>query len=254
MKRIKIYYLCILLLVANMSIAQLNIQTGYDFGVFITDYYGSEVLSKVDNSHRIHRINGKLEYQIKKSLLIGLNTSLDIHNIRHHLENKGNNVGSSSFQKEKSIHHSKIQSNRLGLSIGYQYLLNSTSSLYFSINYDQFIINKVNIIKSEHIVERFLLSDVENNNPYQTRREHRSMIDLNEIGYRNKLTKDNRHIVFSLGYRYYKGNFFVSPSISVTTKNKSLVRTFIIPKRQNLFLFGVNFGYTFPQKNKNNEK
>lgn len=247
-----IFYYCLINCFSVLS--QWNTQIGYDNGFFLTDLYGNELLSEIINSHRISRLNGKVEYKFKKKVLIALNTGVDIHNIRHHLETKGENIGISSFQKAKSIHHSKIQSNRLGLSIGYEHLFNNTSSLYFLFNYDQFFINKVNIIRSEYIMERFLLSEVEDNNPYHIKREHQSMIDLNDIGYRNKLTSDNRYLYFSLGYRYYKGSFFVSPSMSITTKNKSPVRSFSIPKSQNLFLFGINLGYTLPQKNKTNEK
>lgn len=255
----KFFFVSIVFLVAhNCStiLGQFNIQTGYDFGFFKTDYYYSnEFLSLKDDSHQIHRLNGKIEYQFKNNLLVSLNTGIDIHDFRHHLETKGDNVGASSFIQSKSFHHSKIQTYRFGLSIGYQHYLNNTSILFLSISYDQFFVNSVNINRSDYIRNRFLISEVENNNPYFTSIEHRAMIDLNEIGYRNKFKTDNRHIIFSLGYRYYKGSFFISPSLAITTKNKTPVRSFgAPPKPQNLFLFGVNLGYTLPQKNKNDEK
>jgi len=233
---------------------QFNVQTGYNFGFFDTKYYAPELVGKSDNSHRINRLNGRVEYQLKKKLLIGLNTGLDFFDIRHHFETKGDNVGVSSFKKAESIHHSRIQAYRVGLSIGYQYLFNNGSSLCFSVNYDQFFINSVKIIRSDYIKKLFSISEVENNAPYLTSVEHRTMIDLNEIGYRNEFKQDNRHIIFSLEYRYYWERFFMSSTLAISTKNKNPIRSFRIPKRQNLFLFGINLGYTFPQKDQNDEE
>lgn len=254
MRILKTGIMASVLVICYNVFGQFNVQTGYNFGFFHTKYYVPELLSKTDNAHRINRLNLELEYQFKKKLLIGLNTGVDFNDIRHHLETKGDNVGVSSFKIAESIHHSKIQTFRLGLSIGYQYLFKNASSLCFSVNYDQFFINSVNIIKSEYIKSLSSATEAENNAPYLTIVEHRAMIDLNEIGYRNKIKKDNRYIIFSLEYRYYWECFFVSTSMAISTKTTNPVRSFSLPKPQNLFLFGVNIGYTFSKNSEKDEK
>ena len=243
-------------LVNSLSVfGQWNIQTGYDFGIFKVDYYSNNVLNKSESSQHIHRLKGKLEYRIKGSFLISLNTGVDIYDIYHNLDYTRTNPASGILINETSIHHSRIQTYRTGFSVGYQLHLKNHHSLLLSLTYDHFFINKVNIKRSDHIKKWFLNSEEYNqNNEYLNKKEHTRMINLTEIGYKNNLIKDNRHIIFSLGYRYQNGAFFVSPSIGVTTKNRNKVRPFAIPKRQNLFLFGINFGYTLPQKSKKSEK
>jgi hypothetical protein len=111
----------------------------------------------------------------------------------------------------------------------------------------------VKIKKSEYSQKYYSESD--ENNPFQSTKEQSTMIDFDEIGYRNKLSRHNQLFIFSLGYRYKFNNRFIGCSFGFSPLNKSLVRPrFFIPESQNLFLFGINFGYTFPQKNKNDEK
>lgn len=242
---------------SHAIIAQWNIQTGYDFGVFTTDYYGSHLLNKKESSHYLHRLNAKTEYQFKNNFFLSFNSGIDYHDVQHNLQTIEGAVfdGSTMEQHSNSIHHSTLQSYRLGLSLGYRYSINNVASFLFSINYDQFFINRIKNKKSSYTVNYYSSSEVEDNILYYSGEEYRTMIDLREIGYRNKFKRANRYIIFSIGYRYQKGDFFMNPSIGFSPRNNNLVGSAsVIPKQQNLFLFGINFGYTLPKKTNKNEK
>jgi hypothetical protein len=145
MKLIHTLYLTALLLISNLSRGQWNIQTGYDFGFFTTDYQGNHLLSKEEDSHYTHRINGRFEYQSKNNFLVSLNTGINIHDVRHDLQTRKNTdfSGNSVVRHRTSIHHSTLQAYRLGLSIGYKFSINNISSIILSLNYDHFFMNKV---------------------------------------------------------------------------------------------------------------
>lgn len=232
------------------TFGQWSVQTGYDLATFVTGNNNSELLGKIENSHIIHRLNGRLEYQFKNNFFLGLNSGIDFHNIQRHLETRGTSIGVSSTIKETSIYHVNKQTFRVGLQIGYNYSINNKSSFCFLIEYGQFFFNKIKIKESLFIDERFLNSELDNNNPWLRTEEHRPMTNLNELGYGNKIKVENRNIVFSIQYRHYFNKFFISPTVGVSPWNNinfgRVGKTF--------FLFGVNFCYTLPQKNKNNEK
>lgn len=248
MKRTTSLPLILLLFVFKISFGQWNVQTGYDFGFFRTDYQGSEALSTEEDSHNLHRINVKLEYQFKNNFLVSLNTGANIHNVSHDLKTiKNTNFdGNSVVRHRTSIHNSTLQTYRIGLSIGYNFSINNSSSVIVSVNYNQFFFNKVTNKRSLFITNYYLSSDGEKSDPIYTENEYQDMIDLDEIGYRNKFKKENKHLVFSLGYRHQIRDFFINPTLGLSLLNNSLVKPeFIIPKRQTLFLFGLNIGYTF---------
>ena len=245
MKRIKILFL---ILISSMGLGQFNIQTGYDYGFFKTDYYGAELLSKKEDSHKIHRLNGKIEYQFKNNFFLGLNSGIDFHNVQRYLETRGQSIGVSSTIKETSIYHVNKQTFRVGLHIGYNYSINNKSSFCFLIEYGQFFFNKIKTKESLFIDERFLNSEVDN--PWMRAVEHRPMTNLIDLGYGNEIILENRNIVFSIEYRYQFDKFFITPKVGVSPWNNinfgRVGKTF--------FLCGIRLGYTLPQKNKNNEK
>lgn len=231
------------------TFGQWNVQTGYDFAPFITTgNNSSKLLGKTENSHRIHRLNGRLEYQFKNNLFLGLNSGIDFHNIQRHLETRGTSIGVSSSLKETSIYHVNKQTYRIGLQIGYNYSITDESSICFAIEYGQFFFNRVNIKESLFIEERFLNPEVDD--PWLRTEEHRPMTNLNDLGYGNEIKLENRNIVFSIQYRHQFNKFFISPNVGVSPWNNinfgRVGKTF--------FLFGINFGYTLPQKSKNDEK
>lgn len=239
------------------GLGQFNVQIGYDFGFFTTDYHGSHLLNKEDDLHRLHRLNGKLEYHFQNNLIIALDAGINVHNVRHNLLIIENAVfaGSVVEQHSISVHHSTFQAFRTGLSVGYKFDIGKTSSILFTVNYAQFFFNRVIIRQSYSAINYYLTSDVENMDPDYSFEKHTPMINLNEIGYRNKFKNQNKHIIFSLGYRYHHNDFFINPSLSFSPSNNSLVSpASVIPRTQSLFLFGVSVGYTFPQKNKSDEK
>ncbi|PHR43960.1 MAG: hypothetical protein COA32_15610 [Fluviicola sp.] len=252
-----IFALLLIIFISNISFSQWNIQAGYDFGVFTTDYHESHLLSKKEDSHHLHRINGRLEYQFKNNFLISLNTGVNIHEVRSELQSLKNTnfSGNSVVRNRTSINHSILQTYRVGLSIGYNFSFNDISSIFFTLNYDHFFINKITNKQSSFITNYYSTSDVENDNPLYTVNEYRAMIDLDEIGYRNKFKKENSHIIFSLGYRHQIRNFFISPSLGWSPINNSFVDPIlVVPLPQTMFLFSLNLGYTFNKKNNKNEK
>ena len=236
------------------SFGQWNVQTGYDLGVFTNDYYDySELLKEKEASHLLHRLNVKLEYQLKNNLLISMNSGVDFHDVKHDLLFTLESIysGTEMKQHNRSIHHSTIQNYKIGLSVGYMYSFNDFSSISFGVNYDQFFVNRVKNQKSYHIIEYYSDFETQNSKLQFRDEKYTSMIDQNEIGNGNKFKVNNRLIIFSLSYRYQIDDFFINSSAGLSFRNNNLVGTAsFIPKPQNLFLFGINFGYTLPQKSK----
>lgn len=243
---------------ALFSYGQWNVQTGYDFGFFTNNYHDqSELLEEKEASHLLHRFNLGLEYQLKNNFLFSVNSGVDIHNIKHNLLFTLESIYSGTQMKQynRSIHHSIIQNYKAGLSIGYLYSINTSSSIIIEVNYDQFFVNKINNKISSHIIEYYSDFETQNSELQLRDEKYTSMIDLNEIGYGNEFIVNNKLIIFSLNYRYQKGDFFINSSAGFSFRNNNLVKTAtFIPKPQNLFLFGINLGYIFPQKDKNDEK
>jgi len=240
--------------ISNTFFSQLNIQSGYDIGYYDMVYNGEYLLSENEGMHHLQRINFKIEYRIKNNFLVGFRTGIDFHNYRHDilLVSEGNNY---TEIREQSINKSQMRSNVVGLLFGYKHPINNKSSLFLTINYNQFFISRIKNKESLFVEEYY--STLENNDNYLAAKtvSYKSMIDLDKVGYQNKLKLDNRHVMFSFGYRYQINDILISTLFKFSPFNRSLVGTgFIIPDNQNLFLFGINIGYTFPQKDQNDEK
>ena len=241
--------------ISNTFFSQLNIQSGYDMGYYNITLDDEYDLSKKRRLHLLHRLNLKVEYLLKSNFLIGVNTGIDIHNYQHEytLSHEGNNY---TEIKEVSMNESIISANRIGLSIGYQHPITNTSSLSLMVNYDQFFISRIKNKESLFIKEYYSISETEDKYLAVRSEKYATMIDLEEIGYYQKLNLKNRHLIFSIGYRYNLSDVFISSSLKFSPFNRRFVDpVFIIPNgNQNIFFFGFKIGYTFPQKDKNDEK
>ena len=245
----------VFLYTAFLTYGQWNVQTGYNFGFFSTDYNGGELLDRKENTYHLHRVNLNGAYEFKNNLFASMTTGVDIYDVKHDLVIIDDVVsdGNTFEEQRRSIHSSIIQNFKIGVSVGYKVRLNAKSSTFFSIGFNQFFVNEVNIKRSKYSEKYYSESDEDT--PFQSKKEQRTMIDLEEIGHRNKLSRHNQLFIFSLGYRYEFDNRFIGCSVGFSPRNRSLVRPiFLIPEPQNLFLFGINLGYTFPQKDQNDEE
>lgn len=229
------------------SFSQINAQLGYDIGVYNPSFVSDELLNESNTSHILHRPNIKLDYKLRNNIFFGFKTGLDFHDYKHNIVyvSQGNTYAEI---RETSILKANMNSYHLGISVGYEYCFNFVSSLFFRINYDQFFVNRVTNKESSFKKEYFSISETGGKQFVLGSEEHRTMIDFSEIGYYQKLNFDNRHIMISLGYRYYINPLFFSFSISYSPINRSLFNTgFTSPKgNQNIFLLGLSLGYTFP--------
>ncbi len=227
-------------------IGQWNIQTGYDFGTYTIPVTQRK---NFNNSHRVNLVN---EYIFTNKVLVSLNSGIDLQKINYISNNRINGSNENSFTEYISENEINIQTYRLGLSLGYQFEITPLTNILFKISYDQYFVNNVSIKKGYQTKNSYSVpsSEIDNYEPTVSTKEFSPNIDFQRIGYRNKFLKENRNLVFSLIYRYHIHDFFISPSISFSPFNEG----FVLFPSQNLFLFGVNLGYTFPQKDQNNEK
>lgn len=243
------------LITSHKVFCQLNIQTGYDIGFYDFSFNGEYLLSDKKVSHFLHRTNVKLEYKFKNNFFIGLKTGLDFHDYHHELVyiREGNDYAE---MHDISKHESVIRNSNIGLSIGYIYHFNQVSSLFLMINYDQFFINNVKNTESSYVEKYYSISETEGKYLAARSEKYATMIDLEDIGYYEKLNLENRHVIFSIGYRYQFNDVFMSSSIKYSPFNRSLFGTgFITPDgNQNIFLFGLKIGYTFSKKPDEHEK
>lgn len=241
----KIIFLCLLILAFNSS-AQWNILTGYDFGSH------TNAAAKQKGFNYLHRININNEYIFIDKITFSLNSGVDFHQIDYKYNTRMTNPSGNSSREYFYSSEIDIQNFRLGFSLGYLFNINDASSIHCNFSYDQYFVNNVSIKESYIITNLYDVpsNEIDNNEPNSSSNEFFELIDLSRFGYKNRFLKENRNIIFSLGYRYRFDNFFISPSIGFSPRNHG----FILSTGQNLFLFGVNFGYTLPQKSKNDEK
>lgn len=237
-----------LTLVLNFHLVsgQWNIQTGYDFGTFTIP------VTQRKNFNKIHRVNLVGEYIFKNNILVNLNTGVDFHLIDYHSTSRITDPSGNNSTESISTKDINIQNFRIGLSLGYQFKINNISSIKLNLSYDQYFVNHLVINESFRIKNSYDVpaDEIDYNEPNIQTYEFSPRLDYQRFGYRNKFVIDNRNIIFSLGYRHQMDNFFVNPSLGFSPLNTG----FILFRRQNLFLFGINLGFTLPQKNKNNEK
>lgn len=251
----KLYLLLILFVCCTQNIfSQFNLQAGYDVGFYDMTYNSEYLLSEKKGSHLLHRAILKVEYQFKNNLLFGINTGIDFHNYRHEIMSimEGNTYIENH---SKSIHESIFRTNRVGLSFGFKHHINNNSKLFFTLSYDQFIISSVKNKESLRIEENYLYSESSGKYLANKTESYETMINLDEIGYYQKLNLDNRHVIFSIGYRYQINEVFFSSSLKFSPFNRSFVDPiFISPTNQNIYLFNLTFGYTFSKKSEKDEK
>lgn len=241
----KIFFV-LFILNSSLIFSQFNVQTGYDFGTFTIP------ATQRKNFNNSHRVNLASEYIFTNKVLVSLNSGVDLQKINYTSNNIINGSDENSSTEYISESEINIQTYRVGLSLGYQFEITPLTNILFKISYDQYFVNKVSITKGYQIKNFYTVpsNEIDNNEPIISTKEFSPNIDFQRIGFRNKFLKENRNIVFSLIYRYHINDFFISPSISFSPFNEG----FVLFRSQNLFLFGLNLGYTFPQKNKENEK
>ena len=239
----------LLILNSLFSLCQWGLFLGHDLGFSKVTYHTKKPIGSIDENHKIHRFKLFGEFQFKNNIVISTNTGLDWQLINHSYTSEGHFSGLPSRQTRDI--KGFIKSYRLGISLGYYFPINENNKLGVNLGYDQYFVTKFNIKQSNYIREVF----DENNDIQIFTKEFKPLINPEAIGYKNKVIRENRHIILSLRYQYEFNKFNISPSFSFFPFNNVLWRNpAVIPKFQNVFLFGVNFGYTLPQKSKNNEK
>jgi hypothetical protein len=195
---IKYKILFVLLLYSFIGVGQFNIQTGYDYGFFHRDN------NKKIPLNSLHRLNIINEYIFENNISVSLNTGIDFHYFNYKFQSRMNyTAGNTSFNE---IYYGKFntQNYRMGFSLGYQFSLNNKSRILFKLCYDQYFVNSVSIGDNYKITNRYNVpvDQIDDNEPVITIKEFYPFLNLDFIGYRNKLVKENRNIIFSAQYRY----------------------------------------------------
>lgn len=246
----RLYFtLFIMLFNIHESISQWNVQVGNEFGVSKVAYTSTPLGEDIQNN-RLYRTSIIGEFHVKNGLLLSINGGFGWHIVNYEY------VIESDFSGEPTINSrdfkGTIQNYRVGISFGYLFNLNERSQLALKLNYNQFVVNRISIRESNYTI----YSNSEyNNQPEILVEEYDPLIDTEEIGYKNKLKKENRSLSLDLSFRQQIKSFFVAPSISysfydmVMWSNPSL-----IAKANHNYLIGISLGYIFPQKSGKNEK
>lgn len=240
---------CFLALNSFFVFGQWNVQLGHEYGVSKVVYH-STPQGEDDENNQLHRFKIVGEYQFNNGFIVALNSGVDWHVIDYEYNTESTISGFPSTVSRNII--GTIQNYRVGFSVGYLFNISENSKIGLNLGYDQFFVNKVLIKESNYTTNIYTGSDSE---PHISSQEFQPLINLEEIGYQNKLRKKNKNLVFSLSYRFKMANFFISPSIVYSPFSRLLwSNPAVIPKSQHIYLFGLNIGYTFPQKNNYNEK
>lgn len=249
---------CCLINCFNIS-SQWNTQIGYGIGFFDNKYskeYESFLMSleNKDISQLLHRLNFKFEYQLENNLLFAVNSGIDVHRVYRDLHYIWESSDGQLENRSRYLHNSMFQNYKIGLSVGYLFQINDVSGIGLEVQYDHFFVNRIRTKTSYNMLEHHETIDNLGDTPLISSESYVDMIDFDKIGYRNRFVRNNRYFLFTLGYRFWKENIFFYPSVSYSY---FVLQNFVRPPSvsyQNLFLINFNFGYTLPQKNKNDEK
>lgn len=231
MKRIKIYYLCILLLVANMSIGQLNVQTGYDFGI---------VKLRTDRYNNLHRFNFNIEYQFKKNLILGINTGYDTHRVKY---NSISQSGDETCNIRTIDYDANAKTQRVELSLGYNFKINKKSSIRPKLSFGYFWLQDVNILTSTITDKVYNEGCSSVDNPISINSQFNDVVKYRSIHY-NDGSKFDKIISVSLEYQYRIDNFSLVSYIGFSPFEK---RDFVIAGGyySNYYMIGLRIGYVF---------
>lgn len=236
--------LCFLALNSFVVFGQWNVQLGHEYG-FAKVAYSSTPKGEDDENNRLHRFKIVGEYEFNSGFVVALNSGVDWHVIDYEYTTEDNISGFPSTVSRNLI--GTIQNYRIGFSLGYFFNISKNSKIGLNLSYDQFFVNDV-LIKESNYTRT--LHDESNNQTNISIQEFKPLINLDEIGHQNKLRKENKNLVFSISYRYTINDFFISPSLIFSPFSRVLWNNPAVnPKWQNIYLFGLNLGYTFPSKN-----
>jgi len=230
---------------AFLTYGQWNVQTGYDFGTF--------TIPKTErkNFNNLHRFSLIGEHVFENKMLVNINTGIDFHRINYQTVNttEPTNDYSEEFISHNNVN---IQNFKMGLSMGYNFIIDHTSSIKVSLLYDHYFVNRLTIKKSYSKINSYNepANNLASNEPLSQVYEFSPDIDFERFGYKNNFVLNNNNISLSVGYCYKLGRVFINSSLRFSPLNTG----FVLFRRQNLFLFGINLGYTFPQKDKNDEE
>lgn len=225
---------------------QWNLKAGYDIGKYTIPSWPEQ-----RNFHNLQRINIITEYVFMKNFLLSLNTGLDFHRINYFYDSRTSHPLLNISWEYIYIGQINVQSYRTGISFGYQFNLNSINRIDVKFSYEQYFINHFAIKENSRITNSYNVpaSEIDDNEPISSINESYDLFTPTEIGYKNKFLSENRNTSFSLGYRYQFDYFFINPYFVFSPWNNGL----IFSSGQNIFLFGLNLGYTFPEKNNSDE-
>lgn len=242
MKTKFIIVVCVLVMSITVT-GQLNIQTGYDFGLLLSPK-PTPPFSLDSRWENAHRFNLNSEYTFRNRILITLNTGFDVQNIDFKSRRVSeNNYGGVDINEGEII--ARIQNYRIGFSVGYDIKINEKSSIIVKLSYDQYFINKITVYESTASFKRFHVPEdqINNTQPETTIETFHDSYNSESIGYPNMFRRDNNHIYLSLEYRYNFTHFNVNPFFGYSPFIK---RIFPVSDNLNYFLFGFRLGYEIP--------
>lgn len=240
MKLINPLRLAILLLISNMSFGQINIQTGYDFGL---------VKFRSDRDNNLHRFNFNIEYKFKKNIILGINTGYDVHRVKY-------NSDTQSEEETCDIrtidYDAKAKTQRVELSLGYNFEINKKSSIRPKISFGYFWLQDVNILRST-ITDEIYPGDCSTaDGPVTSNSKFSDVVKFRSIHY-NDGSKYDKIATLSLEYQYRINNFSLVSHIGFSPFEK---RDFVIAGGyySNYYMIGLRLSYAFSQKTKEKEK
>lgn len=241
--------------------SQFNFQTGYDLGVIKfpkpLNYDDFELnvnadFSREKNINFLHRYNFLGEYKLSNNMVTSLTFGFD--NYRNRFVNSSSQILQDGciVRNRLSEYHANINTLRFELSLGYDFELTDNSSIVLKGNYGVSIIANHKILKST----RTTIEEKECSGfPHV---QNTSMIDFINLSnnYGDRIKTDWNQISVSAEYRhiYNNLNFNIYSAFMPLFNPDFLAGTSAGSGGAFVFILGLRFGYTLPQKNKNDEK
>lgn len=231
-------------------VGQWGIQTGYDYGVIQLPSVNTETFTEKYSYNSIHRFTILTDYTFNNNILLAFGSGYDKY-IRNKESSKKTFIEANNTCSIKNTRLNAVFNVfRFELSMGYKLRINDKLSITPKLAIESLILNDIVFNKSLRTVKlndggcinnNFIISETE------------SFIDLANYeslyGYPNnkKLILPVFNISIELNQMINQFNLNYYIGYSHNDNNNRIVRG-------RYFLFGIRLGYSFSQKNKENEK
>ena len=241
----KRYYILAIVLLISISVSgQINIQTGYDYGI---------VKFRSDRFNNLHRFNFNFEYEFKSNLILGINSGFDMHKVKYYSVSRS---GEGVCNVRTVDYEATAKTRRAELTVGYIFIINKKSSIRPKLSFGYFWLQNVNIFNStitDEIYNGECIS-ADNSTMISSISQFEEVVRYRSFHYDNGSKKDYIATI-SLEYQYRMGDFFISSYIGFSPFEK---KDFVIAGGyySNYYLLGFRIGYTLPfskEKTKENE-